>query len=551
MFKSPLKIISLGGAGEVTKNMYLYEYGNDQFIVDCGMGFPTANMPGVDLLIPDISYLEKSKKKLHAILLTHGHEDHIGGLSYVLPRLPKNLPVYGSKLTAALAEVKVREFGLTNPFRTIEDRISFGPFKVDLIHITHSIPNCKHLVIKTPAGTVYHGADFKFDLTPPDGNPPDLNAIARAGDAGIDLLISDCLRVEKAGFTLPERKIEETFDQEIRKTEGKFIVTAISSSISRFGMAINVAARHGRKVALVGRSVDRNLTLAMQLGFINVPKNTLIKPEQIRNFKDSQIALIIAGSQGQEGSAMHRAATGEHRFVKLKPGDRVVFSSDAIPGSETAVFGLIDTLVKVGIDVSHKETTSDLHVSGHGYRGELELLVRLAKPKHFYPIGGNYRHQIAYRKMTEDLGYRAEKTLIPEDGQSLLVTNHTVTYGDKIDLKNIYVDGLGIGDVGKVVLRDRQVMSADGILVVIVPVRHDNSQISGKVDIVSRGFVYMKESVELIDSIKRQVRKALSDQHGVVTDWGFLRKKIEDTLEKFIYEKTERNPLILTVIVEV
>lgn len=551
MFKSPLKIISLGGAGEVTKNMYLYEYGNDQFLVDCGMGFPTANMPGVDLLIPDISYLEKSRKKLHAILLTHGHEDHIGGLSYILPRLPKNLPVYGSKLTSALAEVKVREFGLTNPFRVVEDKISFGPFKIDLIHITHSIPNCKHLVIKTPAGTVYHGADFKFDLTPPDGNPPDLNAIARAGDAGIDLLISDCLRVEKPGFTLPERKIEETFDQEIRKTEGKFVVTAISSSISRFGMAINVAAKHGRKVALVGRSVDRNLTLAMQLGFVNVPKGTLIKPEQIRNFKDSQIALIIAGSQGQEGSAMYRAAMEDHKYVKLKPGDRVVFSSDAIPGSETAVYGLIDTLVKIGVDVSHRETTSDLHVSGHGYRGELELLVRLAKPKHFYPIGGNYRHQIAYRKMTKDLGYREDKTFIPEDGQSLLVKDHNVTLGEKIDLKNIYVDGLGIGDVGKVVLRDRQVMAEDGILVVIVPIRHDNSEISGPVEIVSRGFVYMKESTELIESIKRQVKKALSDQHGTVTDWGFLRKKVENTLEKFIFEKTERNPLILTVIVEV
>lgn len=548
-----LKIISLGGSGEVTRNMYVYEFGNDQLIVDCGMGFPTPDMLGVDLLIPDIDYIEKSKKHLHGIVLTHGHEDHIGGLPYILPRLPKNLPVYGSKLTSALAESKVREFGLTNPFRVVDTKpLTFGPFKIDFIHVTHSIPNCKHLVIKTPAGTVYHGADFKFDLTPPDGNPPDLNGIARAGDAGIDLLISDCLRVEKSGFTLPERLIEETFDNELRKTKGKFIVTSMGSSISRFGMAINAAARAGRKVALAGRSVDKNMTLAMQLGFVTIPKNTLIKPEQIKNFKDSQLCIIIAGSQGQEGSAMQRAAVGEHRFVKLRPGDRVVISSDPIPGNEGPVGSLIETLIKQGIDVSTSETvSSDLHVSGHGYRGELELMVRLTKPKYMFPIGGTYRHQDRYRKMAVDLGYAPEKVFIPEDGATLVLNNHQVTYGEKIEHKNIYVDGLGIGDVGKVVLRDRRAMASDGIVVAIVPIRHDTGKISGEIEIVSRGFVYMKENKELIDDIKRQVDKAVSFQKGQVTDWGMIRKRIEDNLEKFLYQKTERNPLILPVIVEV
>lgn len=550
MQQQTLKIIPLGGNGEVTKNMYVYEYGNDQLIVDCGMGFPKAGMLGVDILIPDVSYLEKSAKNIRGIVLTHGHEDHIGGLPYILPRLPKNLPVYGSTLTIAFAENKVREYGLNNPFHVAETNLNLGPFKIDLIHITHSIPNCKHLLIKTPAGTVYHGADFKFDLNPPDGKPPAIQQIAQAGINGVDLLVSDCLGVEKSGFTAPERDIETIFEQELQKTKGKFIVTAISSSVSRLGMAINVAAKHGRKVAILGRSVDRNLSTAAKLGFITFPKNTMIRSTQIKNFKDSQLALIVAGSQGQEGSAMQRAAAGEHNNVQFKAGDRVVISSDIIPGGESNVNGLINTLAKKDIDVSYG-TSNQLHVSGHGHRGELELLVRLLNPKNFFPVGGEVRHQKGYRHMVGMMGYQEDRAFIPNDGQSLLVSGGKVKLGPTVELKNIYVDGLGIGDVGKVVLRDRQVMSQDGILIVIVPIRHDTSKISGDLEVISRGFVYAKESQELLDEIKDKVTQALKGQQGIVTDWNFLRTKISDTLEKFIYYKTERNPLILPVIVEV
>lgn len=546
-----LKIIPLGGNGEVTKNMYVYEYEDHQLIVDCGIGFPNQSMLGVDVLIPDIDYLEKNPKKLHGIVVTHGHEDHIGGLPYILPRLPKDLPVYGSTLTTALAEVKVREYGLTNPFHAVEDHLDLGPFNIDLIHITHSIPNCKHLLIKTPAGTVYHGADFKFDLTPPDNKPPDINAIAKAGDEGIDLLLSDCLRIEKAGVTLPERRIGATFEDELRKTKGKFVVTSISSSILRFGLAIDAAAKFNRKVALVGRSVERNIKIAIRLGFLKVPNNTLIEANRIKNYKDSQIAVIIAGSQGQEGSSMQRAAAGEHRFVKFKKGDRVVISSDPIPGNESNVFSLIDTLTKIGVDVAYSDVTDHLHVSGHGYRGELELLARLTKAKNYFPIGGQLRHQHLYRRMISELNIDPAHVFIPSDGQTLILKNGQITYGDQLDLKNIYVDGLGIGDVGKVVLRDRQVMAKDGILVAIIPVGHESGKVEGDIEIVSRGFVYVKENQELIGEIKAKVKSALKDQKGLVTDWNFLRKKISDSLEKFIFYKTERNPLILPVIVEV
>lgn len=546
-----LKIYPLGGTGEVTKNMYLYEYGNDQVVVDCGIGFPTQSMLGVDLLIPDVSYLEQPGKKLHGIVLTHGHEDHIGGLPYVLPRLPKNLPVYGSTLTIALAERKVREFGLTNPMKAVDTHLKIGPFDITFIHITHSIPNCKHLYIKTPAANVYHGADFKFDFNPPDGNPPDVHAITRAADEGIDLLLSDCLRVEKEGYTLSERKIEESFDREMRNTRGKFIMTTIGSSVSRMSMAVNTAARHGRKVAFVGRSIDQNMNAAIRLGFAKMPQNTLIKPEQIKRFKDKELCLIVSGSQGQEGSSMQRAASGEHNLFKLRVGDKVVISSDAIPGSESNVYGLIDTLTKNGIDVVYSGVTDNLHVSGHGYRGELELMVRLAKPKWMYPIGGNIRHQFRYRKMAVDLGYNPEDTIIPTDAEPVIVDKHSIKLGKPMDLKNIYIDGLGIGDVGTVVLRDRQAMASDGILIVIVPIAKFTGKVSGETEVISRGFVYMKQAAPLINQLKLKVDDCLKKNKGVVTDWNFIRTKIEETLEGFIFKQTERRPLILPVVVEV
>lgn len=544
-------MIPLGGVGDVTKNMYVYEYGNDQIIVDCGIGFPSNSVLGVDVVIPDITYLEKAGKKIHGIVLTHGHQDHIGGLPYILPRLP-NIPVYGSTLTIALAEGKVREFGLTNKMVVAENHLKLGPFDIELIHVTHSIPNCKHLVIKTPAGTVYHGADYKFDLTPIDNRPADFTSMARVGAAGIDLLLTDSLRVESPGFTPSERTLLNAIDNAARSTVGKFIFTTIASSISRIDMAIQAAVRYNRKVALVGRSVVQNVEAAAKHGFIKIGKDTLIDPKQINRYKPNQVAVIIAGSQGQEGSAMQRLAAGEHQFIKLKAKDHVVISADAIPGTESDVYGLIDTLYKQDIRVSYSGTTPGLHVSGHGHRGDLSLLVRLLKPKNIVPIGGQIRHMYLYRELASEMGYAPEQVHILENGQVLGLANHQVSLAGKVETKNVYVDGLGIGDIGTVVLRDRKAMASDGILVAIVPIDPETSEVSGEVEIVSRGFVYMKEAGDLIKDTKRQIVGSLKEFKGKrATDWGFMRRKIEDSLERFLYEKTQRRPLIIAVVIEV
>ena len=550
MNTTPLRLIPLGGIGDVTKNMYVYEYGNDQIIVDCGIGFPNDSALGVDVIIPDITYLETGHKKIHGIILTHGHQDHIGGLPYILPRLP-NVPVYGSTLTIALAEEKVREFGLTNKMTAVEDHLSLGPFNVDFIHVTHSIPNSKHLVIKTPAGTIYHGADFKFDLTPIDDQPADFTAIAAAGARGVDLMLTDCLRIESPGFTPSERTLLTAIDDEVRTTTGKVIFTTISSSITRIQMVIESAVRYHRKVVLVGRSIKQAVEASAKYGFIKMPKDILVNPENIRHYKPHQLLVVIAGSQGQEGSAMHRLANDEHKFIKLRPGDHVIVSGDAIPGNESNVFGLIDTLYKKKITVAYSGSSVNLHVSGHGHRGDLTLLARLVKPKNILPIGGNLRHMVLYQNTMKDVGYAPEQVPILEDGQILSLFNHQLKRDGEIEIKNVYVDGLGIGDVGSIVLRDRQVMASDGMLIAIVPIRRDNGKVSGEIEIVSRGFVYVKESKDLIKQIQNQVVDCLRTQKGVVTDWAFIRNKIEDALERFIYKKTEHHPLILAVIIEV
>jgi ribonuclease J len=552
-FNSPggkLSIISLGGVA-VNKNMYVYETDRDIIIVDCGIAFPDEEMPGIDLVIPDVSYLNDKKNKIRGIFLTHGHEDHRGALPYILPELPK-VPIYGTKLTIGLAQIRCDEAGIKADWREAkyEEPITVGDFTVNFVHVTHSIPDAANLIIKTPAGVIFHGADFKFDWTPVDGFPTQVQAIASAGEDGILCLLSDCLRVEKSGYTLSEAMIEETFEQQIQKCFGKFIITTQSSNIGRIQQAVNVAQRHNKRIVFAGRSIEQNSEVAVRLGYLTLPKDKIIRVEDVGRYPANQIMVLATGSQGQDNSALARMANGEHK-IKINDGDFVIFSQDPIPGSETAVNDLINTLIKAGAEVYYSAILDDLHVSGHEAADGLRLMLALTKPKFVWPIGGTLRHLKHYAKLAAGMGYKPENILIPEEGQIVRFNNNNVALDGRVEVKNVLIDGLGIGDVGNVVLRDRLTMSADGVVMVIVPVEKATGQVVGNVDIVSRGFVYMKESDELIGEAKQVVRATLSDHSGPVADLRFLRRHISDALEKFLFQATHRRPLILPVIVEV
>ncbi|MCL4397781.1 ribonuclease J [Patescibacteria group bacterium] len=545
-----LRIISLGGV-DVTKNMYVFETDQDIIIVDCGIAFPDENMPGIDLIIPDITYLKDKKNKIRAMFLSHGHEDHRGALPYILPELPR-IPIYGTKLTIGLAQIKCEEAGIKADWRVadLKSPIQAGSFSVSFVHVAHSIPDSSNLIIKTPAGVVYYGSDFKFDWTPVDGYPTEVQKIANAGYNGVELLMSDCVRVEKSGYTLSEQKIEETFEQQIQKCRGKFFITTTSSNISRIQQAVNVAQRHNRKIVFAGRSIEQNAEVAVRLGYLTLPKDKIIRIEDVSRYPANQIMVLATGSQGQDNSALSRIANGEHK-IKINEGDVVVFSQDPIPGSESAVDQLIDTLIKAGAEVYYSAILDDVHVSGHEAADGLKLMLNLVKPKYVWPIGGTIRHIKHYAKLAIDSGYKPEQIITPSEGQIVNIESGKAKVDGFVEVKNILIDGLGVGDVGNVVLRDRLTMSADGVVMVIVPVEKATGKIVGNVDIVSRGFVYMKESDELIGEAKQVVRDTLADHQGPMSDFRFLRRHITDHLEKFLFEATHRRPLILPVIVEV
>jgi len=537
--------------GTVTKNMYVYEQGNEILIVDCGIGFPDSSMLGVDLLIPDVSYLEKRRANIVGMLLTHGHDDHIAGLPYILPKLGK-FPIYASRLTRGFALERLKEFKASVTIKEIGDQpFTIGSFSITPIKVTHSVPDARHFAIKTSVGTIYHGSDFKFDPQPVDGVTSDLDAIAALGREGILCLLSDCLRSEKSGHSLSESLLTESFEREIKDTRGKFIVTVMSSNVHRIQQAINVATAHNRKVAFVGRSVESNVRVATRLGFMKLPQKAIVSKRQIKRLKPHEVAVIIAGSQGQEGSSLTRAAAGEQKDVTINAEDKMVFASDPIPGNENAVYSLIDQLSRLGVDVAYSDVDDQLHVSGHAYAQEQQQLIELLKPKFLIPIGGTFRHMVRYRKLARELSYQDSQVLLLQDGQVVKVSPNSAQLGERIHLKSIMVDGLGVGDVGSIVLRDRQNMAADGIVVVVVPVEQQTGKVISPVEVISRGFVYMRQSRQLVREIKAEVKKSLKHQRGQVTNWTGVRRKIESGLEKFLYKKTQRRPLVLTVLMEV
>lgn len=547
-----LKLIPLGGVGDVTKNMYIYEYGNDILIVDCGVGFPDDAMPGVDLVIPDISYLRERRNQIRGIVITHGHEDHIGGLPFIWPEL--QVPIYTQRLTAGFIKAKFSEHNLPKD-KVIEvrlnQRLDLGVFKLSFYQVSHSVPDSTGIVINTPQGLIIHQADFKIDWTPVSGQVTDVSTVARLGNEGVLLLLIDCLRVDKPGFNKSEKSIETTFEEVSLTTTGKLLITMTSSNVSRMQQALNVAQRLGRKISVVGRSFENNFQVARDLGYLHVPPGIVIAPDAISSFAPSKLLILIAGAQGQSDSSLVRVANEEHKFVKLKEGDSVVFSADPIPSTESAQNALIDSLSRLGVDVHYSAVTSDLHVSGHAAKEELRLMVNLIKPKFLFPIGGTFRHMKSFSKMAQEMGYDKKQILDCEDGDILEIKDSSIKLTGRVDVQNVYVDGLGIGDVGHVVLRDRQKMSEEGIVVVVCSVDQHSGKLTSDIDIISRGFVFEDMAKDILDEAREVIKTALENHTHKSPDWRFMRKIIEDALERFLYEVTQRRPLILPVVVEV
>ena len=548
---SVLKLVPIGGMGNVTKNMFAYEQNNQILLVDCGIGFPDDNMLGIDLLIPDVSYLENKKQNIVGMILTHAHDDHIGGLPYILPKLG-NFPIYASRLTQGFAQDRMKESKITANFKPITDNpFSVGSFTITPIKVTHSVPDARHFAIKTQVGTIYHGSDYKFDLNPVDGVMSQIDKIKSIGDQGVLCLLSDCLRSEKKGHSLSESLITETLQKEISGATGRVIITLMSSNIHRIQQAVDVAIKYHRQVGFIGRSVENNVKTAMRLGFLKIPHQALVSKKQLKKIPSHKLVIIVAGSQGQQGSSLERIASGEHRMFTATQEDKLIFASDAIPGNENPVYSVIDNFSHLGANVSYPDTVDNLHVSGHAYAGEQQQLIELTKPKFLLPIGGTYRHMVQYRKIAAGLGYQPNQVFLLKEGQTINFTADKASLGETIKIKNIMVDGLGIGDVGSIVLRDRQTMANEGIVLVIVPIEQQSGKITGKTEVISRGFVYMKQSKQLIFAIQREIKDCLRHQKGKVINWIGLRKKVETRLENFLYKKTQRRPLVLTVIMEV
>lgn len=556
--KESIRIIPLGGTGTVTKNMYVYEYRydgklQDILIVDCGIGFPDPEMFGVDLVLPDVRYLADKKDKIRGLVFTHGHDDHIGGIQHLYPKLGK-VPMWGTTLTAAFTNIKFRErlpHVKVTPV-TFNQVLRIGPFTVSFARVTHSVPDAANLIIQTPIGIFYHASDFKFDFDPLDGKLSELGKITEVGRRGVLCMLTDSLGSERPGFTASEQIVGETLEKELALCTGKFLFTTQSSNISRIQRAIEIALKNGRKIAIFGRSMDQNIEESVKLGYMQFPREAIILDRDLRRVPRTKQFLIVAGAQGQEGSALSRIANDDHKFVHIDDGDTVVFSADPIPGSEHNINTVIEQLYRKGARVAYSDIMEDLHVSGHGSQGDLMLMLSAVGPKYVMPMGGTYRHIMQYRRLAADLGYDKRDVLIPEEGEVLeFKPSSPPKVIETINLENVMIDGLGIGDVGDVVLRDRQTIATEGIVVVVVPMERSSGRVVAEPDIISRGFVYMRQSEKLLEGAKRVVNESLRLKKGRMIDWHFVRKQLENNLERFLLKQTGRSPLIVPVIVEV
>lgn len=548
-----IRLIPLGGLGEVGKNMMVVEYGDDIIIIDAGVMFPDDEMFGVDLVIPDTTYLNDKKHRIRGLLITHGHEDHVGSIPYVLPMLGFP-PVYATRLTQGLINVKLKEHKLLDK-ATVNminpgDQVQLGKCVAEFFRVNHSIPDAIGIVLHTPIGAIVHTGDYKFDFTPVDGKPADLGTLGRIGNEGVLVMMGDSTRVESPGFTPSERVINDTLDKIFANASGRILLATFASLLSRVQQVIDTAVRYERHVALVGRSMVNNVQMAVELGYLSIPKNVLIRAEDINKFPAEQVVIICTGSQGEPTSALTRIANQDHRLVRIQPGDTVILSATPVPGNEKMVNRTINNLFRQGAEVFY-QAISNVHVSGHAAQEELKLMLSLVRPHFFMPVHGEYRQLVLHAKLGNSLGIPADHIVIAEDGDIVEVTPDSIKVRDHAACGNVFVDGLGVGDVGQIVLRDRQVLAQDGILMAVLTVDKETGQPIAGPDIVSRGFVYMRDAEELLEEARERILESFIGLNGHASDWSFVKDKIKYTLSEFLYEKTHRRPMILPVVMEV
>ena len=550
----PIKVSFLGGLNEVGKNMTLFEYGEDMFLVDCGLAFPDQDMLGVDLVLPDFTYVERNADRIRGIVIAHGHEDHIGGLPYLLKVL--NVPVYGTKLTIGLIQGKLREHGLLNSasLNVIKpgDVITLGGFTVEAIHVNHSIPDALGLAIRCEGGTIVHTGDFKIDTTPIDGGMMDLGRLAEIGQDGVLCLMSDSTNAERPGFTESERKVGESFETLFRKAgNNRIIVATFSSNIHRVQQIMNVAASLGRKVALVGRSLENVVSISAELGYLNIPEGIVIDINMINRYPADKLVIITTGSQGEPMSALTRMAFSDHRKVEIHPNDYVIISATPIPGNEKTVSRVVNELMKLGADVVY-EKMYEVHVSGHACQEELKMIMGIVKPKYFIPVHGELKHLRKHAGLALSMGIPKENILIADNGRVAEISKKALRCTSTVPAGRVFVDGYGVGDVGSVVLRDRKHLAQDGLVIVAVCIDRESGMIVSGPDVVTRGFVYVKESEELINAAREVAVEAIEAQtDGGYFDWNSIKASLRDEISHLMYERTKRSPMILPVIMEV
>ena len=548
---SRLRVVSLGGVDEIGKNMYVFEYEDDIVVVDCGSIFPKEDMLGVDLVIPDVTYLVSKKDHVRGYLLTHGHEDHIGATPYILRQVPA--PLYGTNVTLALVDIKLKEHRISNiPMQVVQPRdiVQLGCFTCQFIHVSHSIAGACAIAITCPAGTVICSGDFKVDYTPIDGQVMDLQLLAEYGERGVLAMLCESTNVERPGFTMSERKIGTTFDKMFAQAQGRVIVAMFASNIHRMQMVIDSAISYGRKVCFIGRSMVNVSRVAMQIGELRIPEDSLVEMDDLDQYPDNELLVMTTGSQGEPMAGLTRMAYAEHRKLQIRESDMVIISATPIPGNEKFISRVINQLYRCGAQVVYS-AMAEVHVSGHACQEELKLMHALVRPKYFIPVHGEYRMLWQHAELAESMGMDSSNICIPEIGQVIEMNQDTFALGEQIPTGTVLVDGLGVGDVGNVVLRDRKHLSQDGLIIVVMGIDRDEAKLVSGPDIVSRGFIYVRENEDIIENTRDVVRKILSESDLSGENWPDLKNRIKDELHRFIFEKIKRNPMILPIILDV